>query len=203
MLTKSALAIRLSRLAAFASPGISGEQYATSSEAAAELLWSAHMLGDIEGRAIADLGCGTGILGIGCLLLGAEKVYFVDIDSNALEAAEKNLQGVGASPSSFEILESEVGKVRLKSDVVIQNPPFGTKKRHADREFLVKAFSVADVIYSVHKETSTRFIKSLCSGNGFGVTHIFPLKLQIGQLHPFHKRRIYRVSAAGYRLQKL
>ena len=40
---------------------------------------------------VLDLGCGNGILGIGCLLLGAKLVCAVDVDFSALEIATTNL----------------------------------------------------------------------------------------------------------------
>ena len=87
--SKSGLAVVLSRLSVFQRPKVRVEQYPTDSEIAAEVLWSAFMKGDIDKMCIADLGCGTGILGIGALLLGAKKVYFLDIDQNALETATR------------------------------------------------------------------------------------------------------------------
>lgn len=39
---------------------------------------------------IADIGCGSGILSVGALLLGAQKVYAVDIDPLAVQATLEN-----------------------------------------------------------------------------------------------------------------
>ena len=48
-------------------------------------------LGDGSNDAtVADIGCGSGILGIGAVLLGAKKVYAVDIDPLAVSAARSN-----------------------------------------------------------------------------------------------------------------
>lgn len=44
----------------------------------------------IEGVSVLDMGCGSGILGIGALLLGAKDVLAVDIDKNAVDIAVKN-----------------------------------------------------------------------------------------------------------------
>ena len=64
--SKGALAVILSKLKVFTAPKVRVEQYPTDAEIAAEVLWQAHMKGDI-GKVSADLGCGTGILGIGLL----------------------------------------------------------------------------------------------------------------------------------------
>lgn len=47
---------------------------------------------DLNGKTVIDYGCGSGILAIAALLLGAEKVYAVDIDPQAIEATKQNLE---------------------------------------------------------------------------------------------------------------
>ena len=85
MITKSKLAIQLSKLKVFETAKIKLEQYPTDSEIAADILWNAFMQHDIEGKVIADLGAGTGVLGIGALLLNAKKVCFVEKDKEAVK----------------------------------------------------------------------------------------------------------------------
>jgi ribosomal protein L11 methyltransferase len=53
---------------------------------------------------VADIGCGSGILAIGALLLGAKTVYAVDIDPLCLRATEQNmaLNGIEADRMSVE-----------------------------------------------------------------------------------------------------
>lgn len=45
-----------------------------------------------EGSKILDMGCGSGILSIGAMLMGAESVVAVDIEQNAVETAAENAQ---------------------------------------------------------------------------------------------------------------
>jgi len=45
----------------------------------------------LEGKQVVDYGCGSGILGIATLLLGAAHVTAVDIDPQALDASKDNL----------------------------------------------------------------------------------------------------------------
>ena len=43
-----------------------------------------------DGDRLLDLGCGSGILSIGALLLGAKSAYAVDIDANSVKIAAEN-----------------------------------------------------------------------------------------------------------------
>ena len=46
---------------------------------------------DISNKVVIDYGCGSGILAMVAALLGARKVYAVDIDKEALQAAKDNI----------------------------------------------------------------------------------------------------------------
>lgn len=111
-------------------PGL--EQYLTPAHVAAEVLWAARAMGDIEGRTVADLGCGTGILGIGAALLGAERVYCVDVDAAALEVAEDVAEDLGLGNIQFikaDIRDhGDLVKVTGRVDTVVQNPPLVHRK---------------------------------------------------------------------------
>lgn len=56
---------------------------------------SARTLRPLEGRRVIDFGCGSGVLAIAALLLGAEKAWAVDIDPQALTATRDNAQQNG------------------------------------------------------------------------------------------------------------
>lgn len=47
---------------------------------------------DLTNKVVIDYGCGSGILGIAALLLGAKQVYAVDIDPQAVLATQQNAQ---------------------------------------------------------------------------------------------------------------
>ncbi len=47
---------------------------------------------DLAGKQVIDYGCGSGILGIAALLLGAEQVHGVDNDPQALTATQDNCE---------------------------------------------------------------------------------------------------------------
>ena len=101
MLTKKKLAIQISKLKGYEEADVRLEQYTTDSEIAAEVLWFAFLNNDIKNKIIADFGCGTGVLGIGALLLGAKKVYFVDVDKKILEICKSNSKDLGKKAVFF------------------------------------------------------------------------------------------------------
>ena len=49
----------------------------------------------LNGKKVADVGCGSGILGAAALVLGASYCRMVDIDEQAVEAAKKNCERSG------------------------------------------------------------------------------------------------------------
>lgn len=59
---------------------------------------------DVKDSTVIDYGCGSGILGIGALLLGAKSVLGVDIDPQALLATQDNAERNGISAERFPVV---------------------------------------------------------------------------------------------------
>lgn len=197
--SKTALAIALSRLKGFSKPKVRLEQYATDPDVAAQLLWTAYMQGDLEGKKIADLGAGTGILGIGALLLGAAEVLFVESESSALELCQENLLAVKdryGFEGSYRVIEADIEDFEESCDTVVENPPFGTKTAHMDRIFLEKAMKTARSIYTLHKTTSRGFIQAISRDHGFSAVEAgaFSYPLPATMAHHTKKRTVIEVS---------
>ncbi len=199
---KKHLAMTLSRLKGFLEPKPELEQYRTPGNVAAELLWLAYSLGDIEGRVIADLGAGTGVLSIGAALLGAERVYAVEVDGGALEIARENARSLGVDCIDF--INADVSEFSARVDTVVMNPPFGSQVKHADRPFLLKAFEVSDTVYSIHltKPEVRGFIEAFTRDNGFEITHRLTLPFEIPAQFFFHRKRLERVLVDVYRFER-
>ena len=203
--SKKALAVLLSRLEGFKSPEARVEQYSTDSEIAAEVLWQAFMKGDI-GKVSVDLGSGPGMLGIGLLALGAQKVYFVDFDQKVMEIAKGNMTKVKSecnAAGEAVFLWQDVNGFNEQVDLVVMNPPFGVKVRHADREFLKKAFEVGKVVYSFHKTESKKFLERFAKDNNFKITDAFDFNFPLKATMQFHSKRIKRISVSCFRFERL
>lgn len=204
-MNKKELAIILSKLKTFEKPNPKLEQYQTDSEVAAHLTWIAYLNYDIEDKVIADLGCGNGIFGIAALILGAKQVYFLDQDESAIKIAKDNLESIESELNTkFKaiFLHESIKDIDIKVDTVLENPPFGVQKEHADKPFLEKAMKIANCIYTIHKIESQQFIYRLASLNDFRIERVIEFNFQIKKQLDFHKRKLYTVKTACWQLKR-
>ena len=75
-----------------------------------------------EDSTVLDIGCGSGILSIACLLLGAQKAVGVDIDSLAVKTAQANAVENGFDEKRFTVFQGNLSdKVTGKYTVVVAN----------------------------------------------------------------------------------
>ena len=201
--SKKQLAVLLSQLKGFIQGKVKLEQYPTDSETAADILWNAMLLGDITEKRIIDAGCGTGILGLGALLLGAAEVTFVDIDAEALETAKSNLsklESEGYELGTTTFTAKDILKVEGTWDTVLQNPPFGTRSPGADASFLRKAITLGTSTYSFHKTSTEEFIDQCIKDTGAQTTHKFPVELIIRNTYQHHTKKLQRIKVSVWRV---
>ncbi len=76
---------------------------------------------DISDKTIFDFGCGTGILGICALKLGAKSACFLDHDILALEATKNNLVRNKINLSQTKLCRQEQLVTDEKFDIIIAN----------------------------------------------------------------------------------
>lgn len=191
------LAIYLSRLKVFDRPNIRLEQYASDGDVAAKLLWQANLDGNIQDKIIIDLGCGTGILGIGALLLGAKHILFVDIDASIQTLLDENLETLKADyhfPGTYEFISSDVRHFLKTADTIITNPPFGTKIKHADKQFLETAKRCSNHIYSMHKSSTKSFLEAYAKTNDLTIGWLESTSFPLKNTYRDHKKKIERIA---------
>ncbi|PZD74285.1 Ribosomal protein L11 methyltransferase [Acaryochloris thomasi RCC1774] len=88
------------RLVVTLNPGVA---FGTGAHATTQLCLRA--LESQSAETLADLGCGSGILSIAAALLGVQRVYGVDTDPLAVDAAResRNLNGIAADRIQFDL----------------------------------------------------------------------------------------------------
>ncbi|EGQ7678218.1 ribosomal protein L11 methyltransferase [Vibrio parahaemolyticus] len=75
---------------------------------------------DLSGKTVIDFGCGSGILAIAAIKLGAEKVIGIDIDPQALLASKDNAERNGVA-DKLEVYLPQNQPEGLIADVVVAN----------------------------------------------------------------------------------
>lgn len=75
---------------------------------------------DLQNQQVLDFGCGSGILAIAALLLGARQAVGTDIDNQALEASRDNAGRNGIDPERFPLYLPEALPAG-QADVVVAN----------------------------------------------------------------------------------
>ena len=75
---------------------------------------------DLDGKTVIDFGCGSGILAIAALKLGAQKVIGIDIDPQAIEASIDNATRNQVA-ERLETYLPEQAPQGLQADVVVAN----------------------------------------------------------------------------------
>ncbi len=74
---------------------------------------------DVKGKTVIDYGCGSGILAVAALLLGAREAYCVDIDPQALEATQSNAEKNQVQQNIHCYLPEQFPT--MQADIVIAN----------------------------------------------------------------------------------
>ena len=192
----------------FTDPKIDLEQYQTSSHLAACILMSE--ADSFEGKLVADLGCGSGMLTAGLLFLGVDHVMGIDIDPDALTVCRGNLircfedrdeddEDDGITSASYDLVQADVrmldqvlsqGSGRGGVDCVIMNPPFGTRHPGIDISFLQSALSLApNAVYSLHKSSTRRGISRRCEQMNVDMEVLAELRFDLPATYQFHRQK--------------
>lgn len=111
---------------------------------------------DLTDKIVLDVGCGSGILGIAALKLGAGNVSMIDIDDNAVKSAKENVMLNG-----------------LKDNITIKNGTINSfKDNFAD---IIAANITADILISLKDE----FKRVLKKGGTLILSGIIDIKTNV------------------------
>ncbi|KAM6986945.1 rRNA N(6)-adenosine-methyltransferase METTL5 [Aplochiton taeniatus] len=198
----------LQQVDAFEEPKVLLEQYPTSPHIAACMLYTIHnTFDDIEGKLVADLGCGCGVLSIGAAMLEAGLCVGFDIDDNALEIFQRNTEEFELQ--NIDMIQSDVCSLAIdgyvhKFDTVIMNPPFGTKHNQGmDMQFLRTALTMAKTaVYSLHKTATRDHIVKKAKDWGVKMEIIAELRYDLPASYKFHKKKSVDIKVDFLRFSK-
>jgi ribosomal protein L11 methyltransferase len=133
--------------------------FGTGHHATTRLMLRALQERKLDGRAVLDIGCGSGVLAIAAVKLGARSAVGIDVDPDALENANEN----SALNHSGDRVRFELGDFRemaLSADVVLANLTGGLLERSAERLATMVA-PHGFLIVSGYMESETRVTPAL------------------------------------------
>ncbi|OEL32757.1 Methyltransferase-like protein 5 [Dichanthelium oligosanthes] len=136
-------------------------------------------------------------------------VIGIDIDPQALELAQQNAADLeldidliwsGIKNLNLKVFQSipslladrKIFGAGFHIDTVVMNPPFGTRKKGADMEFLSMGLKVASqAVYSLHKTSTREHIKktALRDYNAIHAEVLCELRYDLPQTYKFHKKK--------------
>jgi len=146
---------------------------------------------------VIDLGTGTGRLALGASMLGAEYVVGAELDRLALQVAASNCRRLGLET---DWVLADIEALRGPVDTVVMNPPFGTKRPHADTQFLQAALRIGKVVYSIHKASTRRHLDRWFREHDSRAEVIMTTEMEIPHQFSFHRKRRRYVDVDVFRI---
>lgn len=176
----------------FDTPNVHLEQYPTPPDIAAHMLHHIYSQEEIEEKAVADLGCGCGILSIAAAVLGAGYVAGFDVDMGALQVCANNCEEMELS--SVDMVQCDLtapipARWMKAFDTVVMNPPFGTRTKGLDMAFLNVAQELSSgSVYSLHKTSTREHVKKKAAELNLNCRVVAELRYNVDRTYSFHKQ---------------
>jgi ribosomal protein L11 methyltransferase len=150
---------------------------------------------DIANKTVLDLGCGSGILGIIAMMLGAKSAYLTDIDPAAEDTARENAKLNGINMNNFSVVTGNILKdesvfnriaangqgkygvviANIVADVIIAAAPFAAKLT-ADGGYFITSGIISERLLEVKAALTQNGFKTVREKNidgWVGVTCVF------------------------------
>ena len=135
---------------------------------------------------VLDVGCGSGILSITSILLGAKSSLGVDIDPLAVKIAKENAQLNNINERSFKFLCGNLTKkihgkfdvicANIVSDIIIELSANITKFMHSETKFICSGIIAEREIEVINKLNQNNLIPQKIKRNKDWVSICFKLK---------------------------
>ena len=98
-----------------------GEAFGTGTHASTQLALRALEATVGPGMSVVDVGCGSGILSLAALLLGADRVTAIDFDPSAARSTRRNLREQGLEARAGVLIGDGLAPLRGQADLIVAN----------------------------------------------------------------------------------
>ncbi len=107
-----------------------GDAFGHGAHPSTRLMLAALTALDVEGLAVADIGCGTGIVAVAAATLGASPVFAIDNDRAALAATRRNVAANDLS-HAVEVIDDDAARFDRAVEVALVNVTIDVHERIA------------------------------------------------------------------------
>ena len=105
--------------------------FGTGHHATTRLMLNALQTINVRGRDVIDIGCGSGVLAIASIALGARSAIGIDIDPDALQSAAENVALNGVD-DRVTLQQADFRETAAAASVVLANLTGGMVERYAE-----------------------------------------------------------------------
>ena len=201
------LAIELSKLQPHPCTSVELEQYATEGDLAAYWILGIDQVDEMEGKRVLDLGVGKGILGLGCLLVGAQHVTLVEADPLVVEIAKTNAERLllrceGTVKVIQEHISLQSEQPDIVPDIVLMNPPWGVQTAKADRPLLEYAFSLGAPVVHVLHSAKSKHVQALGRDYGYESEAMLETEFRLPPTYLHHSKKKATTTVRCWRFHR-
>ena len=190
---------KLHQVRGFAKAKAKKEQYLTPINIVSKLINAQ----EVQDKTILDLGAGTGTLGIAAILEGAKHVTFIEEDNDAIDILKDNLVRLDISQNAYTIIHAPLSLTDVHSDIVLMNPPFGTRNENIDKFFLEYAIMHANIVNTLHKTSTKEFIKQRAQELGAVIIDEEDLKYPLAHSMDHHTKDKKTIEVTRFCFKKV
>ena len=201
------LAIELSKLQPHPCTSVELEQYATEGDLAAYWILGIDQVDEMEGKRVLDLGAGNGILGLGCLLVGAQHVTLVEADPLVVKIAKTNAERLSPRcEGTVQVIQEHISlqseQPEIVPDIVLMNPPWGVQTAKADRPLLEYAFSLGAPVVHVLHSAKSKHVQALGRDYGYESEAMLETEFRLPPTYLHHSKKKATTTVRCWRFHR-
>ena len=201
------LAIELSKLEPHPCTSVELEQYATEGDLASYWILGIDQVDDMEGKRVLDLGAGNGILGLGCLLVGAHHVTLIEADPLVVKIAKANAERLSLrGEGSIEVIQDHISlqsqRPVITPDIIVMNPPGGVQTAKADRPLLEYAFSLGAPVVHVLHSAKSKHVQALGRDYGYESEAMLETEFRLPPTYLHHSKKKATTTVRCWRFHR-
>ncbi len=205
MISKKKVEIFISKLKNFKNPKENLEQYSIDESFWSEIL-NFYMLRNDVPKTIYDFGAGTGKLSLPFFLFGSKKINFFEIDEDVIPILKKNINftlskkdlSLNYNIFNVDIFDFDFSKIE-NPDLIVMNPPYGTRIKGLDSDFLDLALNFNSDLITMHKTSTKSYINKKLKNRKF---ISFDVDYKLKQTYSHHSSKIKKIKVTVFIIKK-